>query len=734
MIAEVTVTVLNLSCAGCASAVAQALRKQPGVSWAEVRLADKTARVKYDPTVTTPSLWQEAVRRAGYDIVVAHDHDHLLRLRDEAERRSFTILGRRAATALVCAAALVAIGMTPLMREAWAGYASAALSAFVLLICGRAFFSDAFRQARNGRVNMNTLVTVSATVAWAYSLRSLAIGSHADMYFETSGVIVAFILAGRWLEGRAGRKTSASIRSLIALSPRTASVILPNGSVVEKPIAELSPSDVAWVAAGSRIPADGEVISGHSFVDESAVTGESLPAEKLQGSTVYAGTINASGSFRMSITRLGGDTFLAQMIRLVDEARNSAPVLKTVDKVVAVFVPAVIAIAFTSAGLWLAFGGEAAIERAISAFVATLVIACPCALGLAAPMAVMVGIGKGAEQGILIKNVDCLETLRKVDAVILDKTGTITSGRPAVARSRWIASNTAPLRSILYTMERSASHPLGEAVARFISQSEGGAEISGEPMSVQLVPGKGVKAERGKSTWYAGSASLFPPQLISDEIARWIAESEAEGQTVVIFGSDALIAALFAIADAVKPSSQRAVAALRKAGVETIMSTGDNKAAARAVALSVGIDEYYWQVAPSGKLDLVMKKRGEGRIVAMAGDGVNDSAALAAANVGIAMGKGSEAAVETASLTIVSGDLEKIGAALKLSADTAAVIRQNLFWAFLYNALAIPIAAGALYPLCGFMLNPMIAGGAMALSSLSVALNSLRFNKLKPTV
>ena len=347
-------------------------------------------------------------------------------------------------------------------------------------------------------------------------------------------------------------------------------------------------------------------------------------------------------------------------------------------------------------------------------------------------MAVMVGIGKGAEQGILIKNMDSLETLRKIDTVILDKTGTITAGRPTVIRRLWITPDTVRFLNILYTMERSASHPLGEAIARYISELGSEVGMNEVKLSVELIPGKGVKAVGEESIWYAGRSSLFPPQIITDEVAEWISESESEGQTVVIFGSETRIIALFSLSDAIKPGSIRAVTALRKSGIYTIMSTGDNQAAARSVARKAGIYEYYWQSLPQDKLDLVMQKRREGRIVAMVGDGVNDSAALAASHVGIAMGKGSEAAIETASLTIVSGDLEKIPAALKLSADTVAVIRQNLFWAFFYNALAIPIAAGVLYPFCGFLLNPMIAGGAMALSSLSVVMNSLRFNRLKP--
>ncbi|MDR2496173.1 MAG: heavy metal translocating P-type ATPase [Tannerellaceae bacterium] len=726
MKAAISIPVLNLSCAGCAAAAAQALRKQKGVTAAEVRFADKTARVEYDDDLTTPSLWREAVRRAGYDIIVADDSDTRLRLRDEAERLSFRILGRRTAAALACAAGLVLFGMTPLMHEAWAGYASGMLATFVLIFCGWTFFCEAGRQARNRRVSMNTLVALGSTVAWLYSLRSLMAGHHGELYFETAGVLIAFILTGRWLEEKARRKTSEAIRSLIAIQPRTATLIMPDGSTAEKPLAELCTGDTLWVGAGCRIPADGTVLSGHSFVDESAITGESLAAEKVAGCTVYAGTLNGSGSFGMSISRLGGDTFLAQMIRLTDEARNSAPALRAVDRLVAVFVPAVMAIALVAAVIWLVFGGDAATERALSAFVGVLVIACPCALGLATPLAVMVGIGKGAAQGILIRNMDCLETMRRVNCIILDKTGTITSGRPALARSLWATEATAELRSILYTMELSSAHPLGEAIAASLR----GAGLYAHELAVELIPGKGVKAVGEQQTWYAGSAALFPPDIISPEIREWMAEGESEGQSLVVFGTDAQIFALFALADAVKPGSQAAIARLKAMGIRLIMATGDNEAAAGAVARRVGIEEYYAQALPADKLALVRQMLAGGCTVAMAGDGVNDSAALAAAGVGIAMGKGSEAAMETASCIIVSGEPEKICAALRLSEDTVAVIRQNLFWAFLYNALAIPIAAGALYPLCGFLLNPMLAGGAMALSSLSVVLNSLRFNRL----
>ncbi|MDR2765744.1 MAG: cadmium-translocating P-type ATPase [Tannerella sp.] len=730
---KATFPVLKMSCAGCAAHIEKTLRKQPGVKNAEVNLANQTAFVEYDSLLADSAKLQKAVREAGYDLIIAPQEDRAT-LSEQAAQQRYRTLKTQTAVAVILSAGLILLSMTPFFNHSWAGYAEGILATLVLFLCGRSFFSDACKQARRRQMNMNTLVALSTATAYAFSVFGLLFphfwterGIHAGLYFETVGVLIACILIGKLLEERAKQKTSASLKKLMGLQPQTATVLCSDGRTVEVAIPDIQVNDTIWVKAGEKIPIDGVIISGHSFVDESMITGEPVPVEKSRDKPVFAGTINQTGRLMFRVTKQGNETLLAQIIRLVSEAQNSkAPIQKTVDKITGVFVPAVVAVAALSMCLWLLWGGENAWVHAFLALVTVLIIACPCALGLATPTAVMVGMGKGAEQGILIKDMDSLEILRKVDTIVLDKTGTLTQGIPKVTAVKWLVPKTEELCRILFDMEKSSGHPLAKAITKALPDS-----LPLDSLALEVLPGKGIKTVVEGTVFYAGNLRLFAAAGNRHELSEWITGKEQAGHTVVLFGTDTQVMAGFAVSDEIKPSSRQSIEQLQAAGIAIVMATGDNAAAAGTIARQAGIREFVAQALPEDKLRLIKTKQQEGKTVAMVGDGINDSAALAQANVGIAMGKGSDIAIETADITIVSGDLRKIGTAIRLSGRTVATIRQNLFWAFIYNLIAIPVAAGVLYPFTGFLIHPMIAGAAMALSSVSVVLNSLRLNNQK---
>jgi Cu2+-exporting ATPase len=729
---KVTFPVLKMACAGCAENVRKTLCKQPGVKDANVNFANKTASVEYNTALTSAEKLQAAVRSAGFELIITSDEEEAGEQLEEAERRRYHRLKATTFAATLLSAGLIILSMTPLMHQPWAGYAMGILATPILFICGRSFFTGAYRQAKRGHANMDTLVALSTATAYLFSVFSLLFpqfwsrcGLHATVYFETAGVLITFILIGKLLEERAKQKTSASIKKLMRLQPKTATVVRSEGVLEELPVKSIRINDIVFVKAGERIPVDGLVCEGHSFVDESMITGEPLPVEKTAGNGVFAGTVNQHGNFKYCAAKIGKETLLAQIIQLVVDAQNTkAPIQKTVDKIAGIFVPVVAGIALFSAFLWLLLGGEQALAHAFLAFITTLIIACPCALGLATPTAVVVGMGKGAEQGILLKNMDSLEMLRKVTTIVLDKTGTITKGNPVVTDVEWLTAETEELRTVLFRMEKASNHPLANAIVAVLPV----ANVETLPV-LDVMPGLGVQSTIGGHTFYIGNPRLFRTIAEKTAIAVRIAEKENEGKTVVLFGSDTQIFALFALSDEIKETSQKAIAQLQAAGIEVVMATGDNAASAGTLARQTGISEYYAHALPEDKWRLIEKKQQAGKIVAMVGDGINDSAALAQADVSIAMGKGSDIAIEVASVAIISGDLRKINTAIQLSKDTVATIRQNLFWAFIYNLIGIPIAAGLLYPINGFLLNPMIAGAAMALSSVSVVANSLRFNR-----
>lgn len=548
-------------------------------------------------------------------------------------------------------------------------------------------------------------------------------GLHAHVYFEAAAVIIAFILLGKLLEERAKGNTSSAIKKLMGLQPKTVIAVQADGTEKQTAIEDVSAGDVILVKPGEKIAVDGMVISGNSYVDESMLSGEPVPVLKKEKEKVFAGTINQKGSFRFRAVKVGKETMLAHIIKMVQDAQGSkAPVQKLVDRIAGIFVPTVIGIAILTFTLWLILGGENGVVQGLLAAVTVLVIACPCALGLATPTAIMVGVGKGAENGILIKDAESLELAKKVNAIVLDKTGTITEGRPQVTGIKWL-NNEDTAKEILLSIEKQSEHPLAEAVVKHLG------DVAATSLSMfDSITGKGAKADHDNETYYVGNKKLLAENniAIAGELQDQAEEWGKQSKTVIWFANSKKALAVIAIADKIKETSVQAIREMQEMGIDLYMLTGDNEATAKAIAEQTGIKHYKAEVLPQHKADFVKELQSKGKVVAMVGDGINDSTALATADVSIAMGKGSNIAMDVAKMTIISSDLTKIPQAIRLSKQTVATIKQNLFWAFIYNVIGIPVAAGILYPVNGFLLNPMIAGAAMALSSVSVVSNSLR--------
>lgn len=616
-----------------------------------------------------------------------------------------------------------------------------ALSTPVVFWFGRNFFINAWKQAKHFTSNMDTLVALSTGIAWIFSAFATFFphvlhnaGMHNHVYFEAAAVVITFILLGKMLEERAKANTSSAIKKLIGLQPKTVTVLRYDDHEAEVPISEVVVDNLIVVKPGDKIAVDGVVVRGSSFVDESMISGEPMAVEKTPDTKVFAGTINQKGSFVFKATKVGSETLLASIIRMVQEAQASkAPVQKLADKIAGIFVPVVIGIAVLTFVSWLIFGGDNAFTLGLVAMVTVLVIACPCALGLATPTAIMVGVGKGAEIGILIKDAESLELARKVDTVVLDKTGTITMGKPSVTGFHLITEDkfSKDALAVLTQMEKQSGHPLAEAVASFL-KGKGYLTSSGEVL-IENIAGKGLKGIYAGGTYLVGNEKLMSDYKIPipEELPAITDEWQSEAATVFYFAAQDKIIAIFAVSDSIKPTSVEAINKLIVAGIEVIMLTGDQPKTAGVIARQVNIQRVYAGKLPSEKHEIIKQLQHEGRVVAMAGDGINDAQALAQADVSIAMGRGSDIAVDVAKITIISSDLQKISQALMLSKKTVRTIKQNLFWAFAYNVIGIPIAAGALYPIWHFMLNPMIAGAAMTLSSISVVSNSLRLKFLK---
>lgn len=717
--------VLNMTCAACATGVENKIKSLEGVKYAAVNFATQSLQVDFDNNMLSADDMKEAIQSIGYDLVI-EDSDTQKETLEEIHQKRHRELKKRTTWAIILATPVMIIGMF-FMNMPYANLIMWILSTPVVLWLGRDFFINAYKQTKYRTANMDTLVALSTGTAYIFSVFNMLYpqfweskGLEAHVYFEAAAVIIAFILIGRLLEEKAKGNTSSALKKLMGLQPKTVAIVKDNQHT-EVPIEDIIVGDIVLVKPGEKIAVDGTLILGESFVDESMLSGEPMAVRKSVGEKVFAGTINQKGSFQFKANKVGKDTMLAQIIKMVQDAQGSkAPVQKLVDKIAAIFVPAVIGIAIITFIVWMTLGGDNALTHALLAFVTVLVIACPCALGLATPTAIMVGIGKGAEEGILIKDAESLEISKKTNAVVLDKTGTITEGKPQVTEELWLDDSS---KHILASLEKQSEHPLADALVEHLTDSEA-ATID----NFNSITGKGITGSVDSRKYIAGNKSLLRDNKIElpHEVEQTADKWSAEGKTVIWFADSTSVLAILAISDKIKESSLKAIDELHKMGIELYMLTGDNDATSKAIATQAGIDHFKAEVLPHEKAEFVKALQDSGKTVAMVGDGINDSAALAQADVSIAMGQGSDIAIDVAKMTIISSDLTKIPKAIKLSKQTVNTIRQNLFWAFIYNVIGIPIAAGLLYPINGFLLNPMIAGAAMAFSSVSVVSNSLR--------
>jgi P-type Cu2+ transporter len=728
----------GMSCANCALNVEKTLKRQPGIANASVNFADSSVLVEFNSGEADALPLQSALRSAGYDLII---EEHSAKKREEEHQARFKALKAKTIFAISLSVPVMVISMffmNPSDGRAGIPFTNLimlALTLPVLLWSGRYFFINAVKQARQGTANMDTLVAMSTGIAFLFSVFNTFFphfwhvrGLHPHVYYEASAAVIAFILVGKLLEERAKSRTSSAIKKLMGLQPSIVTKVDENGQETAVPVHLVKRGDSVRVRPGDKIPVDGDILSGYSFIDESTMTGESIPSEKVAGDKVFAGTLNMNGSFIMTAGQVGSETMLSRIIETVRLAQGSkAPVQKIVDRIAGIFVPVVIAISILSFIVWMAFGGENALPHALMAMVTVLVIACPCALGLATPTAIMVGMGRGAQNGILIKDAESLETIHRVNAIVLDKTGTITEGKPMVTGIEWHNSPRDRHESerILHAIEKQSSHPLAIAVTRYLNT------LTSDPVigdQFENLSGKGIRARFNGKIYLVGNMKLMDEQNV--EISQNnIPEGEkaaGESKTMIYFACDVTLLATIYLADKIRETSSKAIRDLKNQGIGVYMLSGDNLQTARDVAEKVGIIHFSANFLPADKADFIQQLQREKKIVAMAGDGINDSQALVQADVSIAMGKGSDVAMEVAGMTLVTSDLRQISKAIRLSKLTVQTIHQNLFWAFIYNLIGIPIAAGALYPLWGFMLNPMIAAAAMAMSSVSVVSNSLR--------
>ena len=743
----VTLKLRGMSCASCANSIEEAIRAVPGVSESNVNFGIEQATITYDPRKASLETLQDAVSEAGYSAfspptttkIGEDDSEKAMRLQESQKLTRKVTIGGILSALIVFGAMSAMLDLPSQIQGLDNPWVQWVLATPVMFWCGGDFFKNAWKAFKRHAASMDTLVAIGTGAAYFYSIFATLFPSFftsqgllPEVYYEASAVIITLILLGRLLENRAKGQTSDAIRKLMGLQAKDARIIR-NGQEMEVPIQEVQIGDVVVVRPGEKIPVDGEVVEGSSSLDESMVTGESMPVKKQAGDEVIGATINQTGSFKFRATRVGRDTLLAQIVKLVQQAQGSkAPIQKLADQVTGWFVPAVIAIALATFIIWfLALGN---ITLALTTTVGVLIIACPCALGLATPTSVMVGTGKGAENGILIKGADSLELTHQIQTIVLDKTGTLTQGKPTVTDFLTVDGtanqNELNILKLAASVERNSEHPLAEAVVRYAQSQEVGLE---NVQNFEAIAGSGVEGTVGDQLIQIGTQRWMEELGIESQNLRDHKDRlEASGKTAIWIAIDGKIQGLMGIADALKPSSVQAVRSLKKLGLEVIMLTGDNRQTAETIAQEAGITRVIAEVRPDQKANQIAALQKEGKVVAMVGDGINDAPALAQAQVGIAIGTGTDVAIAASDITLISGDLQSIVTAIQLSRATMKNIRQNLFFAFIYNVAGIPIAAGILFPFFGWLLSPMIAGGAMALSSVSVVTNALRLRNFQP--
>ncbi|MBC6989924.1 heavy metal translocating P-type ATPase [Hymenobacter sp. BT491] len=743
--ATATLEIEGMSCAACAAAVQRSLTKAPGVRKALVNYATEKATVEYAPDLATPATLKAAVEKAGYGVTERQPDTSAADRQAEIDRQkaaAYQSLKRRLWVAAGLTAVIMPLSMIMLwpalsarVNVQWLNYLLLLLTLPVLLYSGREFYTSAWNAFRHRAANMDTLIAVGTGAAFLYSVAATVVphffmqrGLMPEVYYDTTATIIALILVGKVLEMRAKTQTSAAIRSLMGLQAQTARVIR-GDQEFDVPLEQVQLDDVVLVRPGEKVATDGVVLDGHSAVDEAMLTGESLPVEKQAGDNVFGATINKTGAFRFRVTKVGADTLLAQIVKLVEDAQGSrAPIQRLADQVSAIFVPTVVCIAILTFVLWFDLAPESSrFTLALVNFVAVLIIACPCALGLATPTAIMVSTGKGAEQGVLIRNAEALEKAHEVNTVLLDKTGTITRGEPSVTDYVPVqpAADGQQLLQRIAAVERLSEHPLAAAVVRF-AEEQGLAAFPAT--GFRAIEGKGATASVANDTVLIGNQRLLTDEgvALTETAASRAAELRQQAKTVLFVALNGQIAAVLGVADTLRDTSAAAIGQLQRMGLEVVMMTGDNAQTAAKVAEQVGIKRFFAEVLPHDKANKVKELQAEGRVVAMVGDGINDAPALAQADIGLAMGAGTDIAMQAAGITLMRSDLHGVVTAIELSRQTIRTIRQNLFFAFVYNTLGIPVAAGLLYPVFGVLLSPMLAAGAMALSSVSVLTNSLR--------
>lgn len=720
--AKATLPVLEMSCVVCAGNVERTVSGLDGVVSASVNFAANNITVDYDPKKISLQDMKAAVQAAGYDLVI----DTADSARQEAERNAYIALRNKLVVAWVLAVPVMALSMWG--KAIWTEWAAAVMATVLLAYSGMEFYTKAWKMAKAKSANMDTLVAMSTAVAWLFSMFLLIFPDFSEshgmghyVYFDSATMIVAFVLTGRLLEERAKNSTTSAIRSLMDLQPPMAWLVGDDGTEKEVPTSQIQPGNTIRIRPGGRVPVDGIVVDGNSFVDESMLTGESVQVEKVQGCNVFAGTINGNGTMAVEATKNSDNTVLAQIVAMVREAQGSkAPVQRIADVISKYFTFVVISLAIITLVTWIAIGGNACLSYAIVCAVSVLVIACPCALGLATPTAITVGIGKAAENHILIKDASALEKACKVSAVVLDKTGTVTEGKPAVTGLEISPDTTAGQLGILLSAEKQSEHPLAADIVSYL-EKEGIAPAVLD--SFKSVAGKGLEMKANGCSYWAGNSRMAKENGA-------VPESKTNG-TTVYFGTDSNLLATVTLIDRTKPTAHDAISLMKDMGLKVVMLTGDNETSADIAAKESGIEEYVASVLPDDKDKYVQKLQADGHKVAMVGDGINDSQALARADVSIAMGSGTDIAMETAMMTFTTSDLRLIPESLRLSKRTMRIVKQNLFWAFIYNVIGIPVAAGALFPAFGITLDPMWASAAMALSSVTVVTNSLRLKFLR---